>query len=151
MESLKRDDQIANWKSLIQAWMDSDMTIAQWCRENKLSENFYYYWLKVIRRETLEQHAANTLVPESIRTRKVLAEDVMGQFREHGFDTGLCQISVIVLCGIISQPCCILPAQADHMGPDRAFVFHTFSCANVTHIVLQMLWQSVTDVVAGED
>jgi len=70
MESLKRDIQIANWKSLIQARIDSGMTIAQWCRENKLSENSYYYWLKVIRRETLAQHAANTLVSENIRTQE---------------------------------------------------------------------------------
>ncbi len=70
MESLKRDIQIANWKSLIQARIDSGMTIAQWCRENKLSENSYYYWLKVIRRETLAQHAANTLVSEDIRTQE---------------------------------------------------------------------------------
>ncbi len=70
MESLKRDVQIANWKSLIQARMDSGMTIAQWCRENKLSENSYYYWLKVIRRETHAQHAANTPAPESIRTQE---------------------------------------------------------------------------------
>ncbi len=70
MESLKRDIQIANWKSLIQARINSGMTIAQWCRENNLSENSYYYWLKVIRRETLAQHAANTLVPENIRTQE---------------------------------------------------------------------------------
>ncbi len=70
MESLKRDIQIANWKSLIQARIDSGMTIAQWCRENKLSENSYYYWRKVIRRETLAQHAANTLVTGSIRTQE---------------------------------------------------------------------------------
>ncbi len=70
MESLKRDVQIANWKSLIQARMDSGMTIAQWCRENNISENSYYYWLKVIRRERLAQHAANTLVTENIRTQE---------------------------------------------------------------------------------
>ncbi len=70
MERLKRDIQIANWKNLIQARIDSGMTIAQWCRENKLSENSYYYWLKVIRREMLAQHAANTFVAESNRPRE---------------------------------------------------------------------------------
>ncbi len=70
MESLKRDIQIANWKSLIQARIDSGMTIAQWCRENKLSENSYYYWRKVIRRETLAQHAADSIAVEGIRTQE---------------------------------------------------------------------------------
>ncbi len=49
--------------------MDSGMTTAQWCCKNNISENSYYYWLKVIRREMPAQHAENTLVTENIRTQ----------------------------------------------------------------------------------
>ena len=104
---------------------------------------------------------------------KVLTEDIVGQFRAHGFDACFRQESIIVLRGIdhqmymgmmplimegripsqirtvnlhvpgehgtfgtqerhplsggvISEPCRIFPAQADHMGPDRSFVVRYF-------------------------
>lgn len=43
------------WRGIIKAFNESGLTVRQWCEENQISPAKYYYWLRVIREESLIQ------------------------------------------------------------------------------------------------
>ena len=43
------------WREIIKKHTQSGLPVKRWCNENKVSQNQYYYWLKVIRQESLIQ------------------------------------------------------------------------------------------------
>ena len=46
---------LASWATMIKARSESGKTIAQWCADNNVSQNAYYYWLWRLRSQTLQQ------------------------------------------------------------------------------------------------
>ena len=46
-----------NWASIIKARQDSGQTIKDWCSENDVSINAYYYWLRRLRKAALDIHS----------------------------------------------------------------------------------------------
>ena len=46
-----------NWASIIKARQDSGQTTKDWCSENDVSINSYYYWLRRLRKAALDIHA----------------------------------------------------------------------------------------------
>jgi len=51
----KQKVQLMRWKALIQDRMNSDLKILEWCKQNNVSKDSYYYWLKQIRIEALAE------------------------------------------------------------------------------------------------
>ncbi|SNT25401.1 hypothetical protein SAMN05446037_10637 [Anaerovirgula multivorans] len=43
------------WRQIINRYNESGLPVRQWCEENQVSATQYYYWLRVIRQETLIQ------------------------------------------------------------------------------------------------
>lgn len=62
IRSAKRNYSIQQWKSIIQDRNNSGMTVDTYCKQNGLSRHAYFYWLRIIRTEALEQPAASGLV-----------------------------------------------------------------------------------------
>lgn len=45
----------AKWQEIIKRHNESGLPIKKWCEENQVSTTQYYYWLRVIRQESLIQ------------------------------------------------------------------------------------------------
>ena len=43
-----------HWRKLIAECQSSGMTVKQWCAQNEISKDQYYYWLRKVREVTLE-------------------------------------------------------------------------------------------------
>ncbi len=59
ISEVKRMARISEWKGLIQEQKQSGLSIKAWCEQNGFRENAFYYWLKIIRAETIEQAEKN--------------------------------------------------------------------------------------------
>ncbi len=53
----KRNYSIQQWKAIIQDRNNTNLTVDEYCKQNGLSRNSYFYWLRIIREEALEQSA----------------------------------------------------------------------------------------------
>ncbi|SRR5690554_4392540 len=53
MKSVKHEMLKEKWRKLIEERMQSEMPVKPWCKERGIPEGQYYYWLKVIREESL--------------------------------------------------------------------------------------------------
>jgi len=51
----KHKVQLMRWKALIQDRMNSKLKILEWCEQNNVSKDAYYYWLKQIRKEAFAE------------------------------------------------------------------------------------------------
>lgn len=59
ISEVKRMARVSEWKGLIKEQKQSGMSIKAWCEQNGFRENTYYYWLKIIRAEAIEQAEKN--------------------------------------------------------------------------------------------
>ncbi len=64
--SAKRSYCIQQWKSIIQDRNNSGMTVDAYCKQNGLSRHYYFYWLRIIREETLNQPTSSGFVKLSL-------------------------------------------------------------------------------------
>lgn len=55
MATEKHKVQLQRWKALIQDRMNSNLKIMEWCEQNNVSKDAYYYWLKQIRIEAVAE------------------------------------------------------------------------------------------------
>lgn len=55
MATEKHKVQLQRWKALIQDRMNSKLKIMEWCEQNNVSKDAYYYWLKQIRIEAVAE------------------------------------------------------------------------------------------------
>ena len=68
--SAKRNYQLQQWRTIIQERNNSGLTINEYCNQNGLSRNSYFYWLRLIREEVLApQQSAPGLVELSLPTK----------------------------------------------------------------------------------
>lgn len=49
--SIKRNYQLQQWRKIIQEQTVSGLTIDEFCKQNGLSRNSYFYWLRLVRVE----------------------------------------------------------------------------------------------------
>jgi hypothetical protein len=56
----KTEFRLKQWSQIIQAHQDSGMTIAGWCRQNKINPKTYYYWLRRLRSKACESKEITT-------------------------------------------------------------------------------------------
>lgn len=62
----KRNYNIQQWKNIIQDRNNTNMTVDEYCKQNGLSRNSYFYWLRIIREEVLEQSSESGFVELSL-------------------------------------------------------------------------------------
>ncbi|WFA07858.1 hypothetical protein [Tissierella sp. Yu-01] len=55
MKAAKHEIQKEQCREMIRRHKQSGLPIRQWCEENNISQGKYYYWLRVIRQESLIQ------------------------------------------------------------------------------------------------
>lgn len=55
MATEKHKVQLQHWKVLSQDRMNSKLKIMEWCEQNNVSKDAYYYWLKQIRIEAVAE------------------------------------------------------------------------------------------------
>lgn len=58
----KRNYNIQQWKTIIQDRNNTNLTVDEYCKQNGLSCNSYFYWLRIIREEVLEQSSESGFV-----------------------------------------------------------------------------------------
>lgn len=73
----KHQFNLQQWKSIIQDCNASDLTINQYCEQNNLSRNSYFYWLKIIREEALEQSAVPGFVEVALPATQAVSVPVI--------------------------------------------------------------------------
>jgi hypothetical protein len=59
IREVKMQARLSEWRSNIQEQKKSGQTIRQWCKEHNCGEGQYYYWLKLVRQQVLEQVEAD--------------------------------------------------------------------------------------------
>ena len=62
----KRNYSIQQWKAIIHDRNNTNLTVDEYCKQNGLSRNSYFYWLRIIREEALEQSAESGFVELSL-------------------------------------------------------------------------------------
>ena len=89
----KRTTRIIEWKRLIYERQQSGQSVRAWCLKNGIRENSYYYWLRIIREETLREteNKSGTLVrvePEKLAVETVSPQPSSGRIviRAHGVE-----------------------------------------------------------------
>ena len=58
----KRNYNIQQWKTIIQDRNNTNLTVDEYCKQNCLSRNSYFYWLRIIREGVLEQSSESGFV-----------------------------------------------------------------------------------------
>lgn len=51
---LSHDVKMQEWALLIKTCRESGLSVREWCKQNNVSEQTYYYWLKRIRAKIIE-------------------------------------------------------------------------------------------------
>mgnify|MGYP007030224810 FL=1 len=62
----KRNYNIQQWKTIIQDRNNTNLIVDEYCKQNGLSRNSYFYWLRIIREEALEQSSESSFVELSL-------------------------------------------------------------------------------------
>lgn len=75
----KRITRINEWRQLIHERQQSGQSVRAWCLQNRIRENSYYYWLRIIREEALceaenKSGALVRLEPEKLAVETVSPE-----------------------------------------------------------------------------
>lgn len=55
MKAARHEIQREQWREMIKRHKETGLSVKQWCSENQISTSQYYYWLRVIRQESLIQ------------------------------------------------------------------------------------------------
>lgn len=58
--SIKRNYQLQQWRKIIQEQTASGLTIDEFCKQNGLSRNSYFYWLRLVRVEEVNVQQNST-------------------------------------------------------------------------------------------
>ena len=53
MKSSKHEMLRSQWLQLINEQQESGLSIRRWCRENNVTASQYYYWLKIVRQDSI--------------------------------------------------------------------------------------------------
>ncbi|MCL2323235.1 MAG: IS66 family insertion sequence element accessory protein TnpB [Oscillospiraceae bacterium] len=63
MATEKHIVQLHRWKVLIQDRMNSNLKISEFCKQNNVSKDAYYYWLRQIQKEIVAEAKSKTNKP----------------------------------------------------------------------------------------
>ncbi len=76
MDSSTHEVRLANWKAVIEQCQSrpEGQTIAQWCEQNGVNENQYYYWQRRIRKKAFLELSSALPACEPQETAVTFAE-----------------------------------------------------------------------------
>jgi transposase-like protein len=92
--SVKRNYYIQQWKSIIQDRNNSGMSVNAYCKQNGISRNSYFYWLRIIREETLAQQAPSGFVELNPQTDSESGLSVVTAFPTETPETSQLTLSI---------------------------------------------------------
>jgi hypothetical protein len=75
MRSLEHQANVKEWRELIAECRNSGKTVKGWCEENSVRPSKYYYWLRVIRSESLVLAGKSIAVPTQQFAQLQVKED----------------------------------------------------------------------------
>ena len=89
----KRITRMNEWRQLIHERQQSGQSVRAWCLQNRIRENSYYYWLRIIREEALcevenKSGALVRLEPEKLAVETASSKPSSGGIviRTHGVE-----------------------------------------------------------------
>lgn len=82
---VKRKLSIQQWRQIIQDRQNSGLTVDDYCKKNNLSRHAYFYWLRIIRQQAIDE--ANSPVQDN--TQELTVSHAPAGFVEVWFDAYL--------------------------------------------------------------
>ena len=70
----KRITRMNEWRQLIHERQQSGQSVRVWCQQNGIRENSYYYWLRIIREETLRETESRSGTLVRVEPEKLAVE-----------------------------------------------------------------------------
>ena len=61
-----------NWAGIFHARKESGLTIKDWCSQNNVSLNAYYYWLRKLRKQTLQETGITSAPQNPVATPQLV-------------------------------------------------------------------------------
>lgn len=68
VDKLSQEVKMQQWANLIKTCRESELSVKEWCKQNNIAEQTYYYWLKKIREKLVEQTPIQADNPETKTT-----------------------------------------------------------------------------------
>lgn len=68
MDQSTHEIRVREWSQIIQDCNASGLTKKEWCLQNHINEKSFYYWQRVIRRETLTACQLSATTDSSVKT-----------------------------------------------------------------------------------
>lgn len=88
MRAVDHQIKVQEWRKIITECRNSGMSIKRWCSDNGIKPNQYYYWLRVIRNESLALMPLESKVASPSFAAVKIAETV----GPGSTDTGICAV-----------------------------------------------------------
>ena len=63
IESIKTEIRHKKWREMYEAYLSSGQTVTDWCAENGVTKKTFYYRLRQIRNETIDQIEQHEIIP----------------------------------------------------------------------------------------
>lgn len=73
VSSAKHELSIQYWKKLIEAQQVSELSVKDWCDQNGISRDAYYYWLRIVRERAIDNLPAQVKNSLAIEDEKPAA------------------------------------------------------------------------------
>ena len=80
--TVKQDFQIKRWQYLIKEFKESGMKLNDWCANNGVTKDQYYYWLRKVRLKYYDVAVKQLQTPESYSNTAVAADEKISRFVE---------------------------------------------------------------------
>lgn len=75
MSDLKHDVTAERWAMLIKERVESGMTVREWRHDRDIKESRYYYWLRVLRRDAVENKVQKQQVSPFVELPADICQD----------------------------------------------------------------------------
>lgn len=97
--TLTRQMKLQQWTEIIQARIESGLTVAKWCEQNSINPAKYYYWLKRIR-----QTACDNLPAVKTQTSNIVPVTIVEEaITTNVFDTNTSYEMRVSVNGIVLE------------------------------------------------
>lgn len=60
ISEVKRQARLSEWRGRIQEQQSSGLTVKDWCRQRGCGEGQFYYWLRLVRTETIDRYESES-------------------------------------------------------------------------------------------
>lgn len=93
---VKSELRLKHWTGLIAECQASDQTVKAWCKQHDISDKTYYYWLRKVRKQTMEQAGISAAKEEPVTFKPLKINPV---------STGIRTAAIVHLPGATIEIC----------------------------------------------